>query len=54
MNENKRIDNPWIGALKKKTGVESTKKNGSNFQYTKFSVTELVLTDRRNPSGISL
>ena len=31
MNENKRIDNPWIGALKKKTGVESTKKMGLIF-----------------------
>ena len=56
MNENKRIANPWIKIVKSigrwKMRWNNTKPhNGRNFQYTKFSVSELVLTGRRNLSG---
>ena len=51
----KRIDNPRIqivkcvGALMMKITIKTN--NRPNFHYTKFSVIELVLTDRRNHSG---
>ena len=59
MNENKRIDNPWIrvvkcvDALKMKTCLEWLQKQtvGLISNIKKFTVIELVLTDRRNPSG---
>ena len=65
MNENETIDNPWIKFIKyfdakardgkicwksppqKQTMGVSV----SNFQHTKFSVIDLVLTDKRNLSG---
>ena len=55
INENKRMCNPHVkigkcvGALKMNTCVASL--HGPTFQYTKFSVIELVLTDKRNLSG---
>ena len=63
MNENKRIDNPWIRIVKcvgvkaqdENMHLNTTKTNsGHSFQYTKFSVIELVLTKRRNLSGTCL
>ena len=59
MNENKRIDNPWIrvvkcvDALKMKTCLEWLQKQtvGLISNIKKFTVIELVLTDRRNSSG---
>ena len=56
MNENKRIANPWIKIVKSigrwKMRWNNTKpNNGRNFQYTKSSVSDLVLIDRRNLSG---
>ena len=59
MNENKRIDNPWIrvvkcvDALKMKTCLEWLQKQtvGLISNIKKFTVIELVLTDRRNLSG---
>ena len=59
MNENKRIDNPWIrvvkcvDALKMKTCLEWLQKQtvGLISNIKKFTVIELVLADRRNPSG---
>ena len=62
INENKRIDNPrtkivkYFGALKMKTCVESLPKQtmGIVFQCKKFSVFELVLTDRMYTAKIGL
>ena len=59
MNENKRIDNPWIrvvkcvDALEMKTCLEWLQKQtvGLISNIKKFTVIELVLADRRNPSG---
>ena len=59
INENKRIDNPWIrvvkcvDALKMKTCLEGLQKQtvGLISNIKKFTVIELVLTDRRNLSG---
>ena len=59
INENKRIDNPWIrvvkcvDALKMKTCLEWLQKQtvGLISNIKKFAVIELVLTDRRNLSG---
>ena len=60
INENKRIDNPQMKILKcigtkaqdEKMHRNTTKtNNGRNFQFTKFSVIDLVLADRRNLSG---
>ena len=55
MNENKRINNPWIrvvkcvDALKMKTSVESLQKQtvGLIFNIKKITVIELVLTYRK-------
>ena len=55
MNENKRINNPWIrvlkcvDTLKMKTSVESIQKQtvGLIFNLKKITVIELVLTDRK-------
>ena len=59
INENRRIDNPWIrvvkcvDALKMKTCLEWLQKQtvGLISNIKKFTVIELVLADRRNPSG---
>ena len=56
MNENQRIDNPRIKIVKcfdalKMKKLNHYKNNWHNFQYTKFSVIELALCDRRNLSG---
>ena len=44
-----------VGALaqdeKMRRNTTQTQKNGRNFQYTKFSVIDLVLIDRRTLSG---
>ena len=59
MNENKRINDRWIKIVKcvgakaqdEKMRWNTTKTNdGRSFQYTKFSVIDLVLTDKRNIS----
>ena len=59
-NENKRIDNSWMKIVKcigakaqyEKMHWNTTKTNNRcNFQYTEFSVIDLVLADRRNLSG---
>ena len=59
MNENKRINDRWIKIVKcvgakaqdEKMRWNTTKTNdGRSFQYTKFSVIDLVLTDKRNLS----
>ena len=59
MNENKRINDRWIKIVKcvgakaqdEKMRWNTTKtNNGRSFQYTKFSVIDLVLTDKRNIS----
>ena len=57
MNENKRINNPWIrvvkcvDAFKMKISVESLQKQtvGLIFNKKKITVVELVLTDRKKP-----
>ena len=60
MSENKSIDNPqiriinYIGtrAQDEKLRWNTMKtNNGCSFQYTKFSVIDLVLANRRNLSG---
>ena len=59
MNENKRIDKSpntnrrvrWRTQDENMRWITTKTNNGPNFQYTKFSVIELVLTDRRNHSG---
>ena len=60
MSENKSIDNPqiriinYIGARAQDEKLHwNTMKtnNGCSFQYTKFSVIDLVLANRRNLSG---
>ena len=50
MNENKRIDNPRI---KSQSAWAPKLKNNNrrNYQFTKFSGIDFVLTDRRNLSG---
>ena len=59
MNENKRINDRWIKIVKcvgakaqdEKMRWNTTKtNNGRSFQYTKFPVIDLVLTDKRNLS----
>ena len=61
MSENKSIDNPqikiinYIGtrAQDEKLHWNTTKtNNGCSFQYTKFSVIDLVLANRKNLSGV--
>ena len=49
MDENKRIDNPRIKSVKCVGAKAQHEKNV--FQHTKYSVIDLVLTDRRNLSG---
>ena len=57
MDENKRIDNPWISALaprlKMEKCVEKLQEQTMSviFNIKKFSVVGLVLTDRRNLPG---
>ena len=63
INENKRIAKRWIKIVKcvgAKAQDENmrcnitTTNNRRNFPYTKSSDSDLVLTDRRNPSGTRL
>ena len=46
MNNNRTVR--WRQGSNEKMRWNATKKNGRNFQYKKFSVIDLVLTDRRN------
>ena len=61
MNENRWIGNPWITGIVECVGTKSLdgfmishdykNNNGCNFQFTKLSFNDFVLTDRRSLSG---
>ena len=56
MNENRQSPNTnrkvhWRIQDENMRWITTKTNNGPNFQYTKFSVIELVLTNRRNHSG---
>ena len=49
MNENKWMDNPRITIVE--CWLLQKQNNGRNFQFTKFSFIDFVLTDRKSLSG---